>query len=142
LISRYFANTISGKKKNLTYLISIQKALLLLLLVVIEVFELLTGYESYLRKRRTSENIVIRYVSFVSLSLVHLNVHILNLKVVDVFSFYLQIFHWFIAPPSRRYFQGRSPRENPTPLPTSDLKELRLYYFVFNIVVNAVPNLT
>jgi hypothetical protein len=24
-----------------------------------------------------------------------------------------QINHWFIAPPSRRYFQGHSPRENP-----------------------------
>jgi hypothetical protein len=33
----------------------------------------------------------------------------LNLKVVDVFSFHLQIFHGFIAPPSRRYFQGHSP---------------------------------
>jgi hypothetical protein len=33
----------------------------------------------------------------------------LNLKVVDVFSFYLQIFHWFIVSPSCRYFQGHSP---------------------------------
>jgi hypothetical protein len=23
--------------------------------------------------------------------------------------FHLQIFHWFIAPPPRRYFQGHSP---------------------------------
>jgi hypothetical protein len=41
------------------------------------------------------ENIVIRYL-FIC-------------KVVDVFSFHLQIFHCFIAPPSRRYFQGHSP---------------------------------
>jgi hypothetical protein len=27
----------------------------------------------------------------------------------DVFSFHLQIFHWFIASPSPRYFQGHSP---------------------------------
>jgi hypothetical protein len=33
----------------------------------------------------------------------------LNLKVVDVFSFHSQIFHWFIASPSCRYFQGHSP---------------------------------
>jgi hypothetical protein len=39
------------------------------------------------------KNIDIRYVS----------------KVVDVFSFHLQIFQWFIALPSRRYFQGHSP---------------------------------
>jgi hypothetical protein len=38
-------------------------------------------------------------------------------KVGDVFSFHLQVFHWFIAPHSRTYFQGHSPRENPTPLP-------------------------
>jgi hypothetical protein len=30
-------------------------------------------------------------------------------KIVDVFSFHLQIFHGFIAPPSRRYFQGHDP---------------------------------
>jgi hypothetical protein len=33
----------------------------------------------------------------------------LNLKVIDVFSFHLLIFHWFVAPSSRRYFQGHSP---------------------------------
>jgi hypothetical protein len=31
--------------------------------------------------------------------------------------FHLQIFHWFIALPWRRYFQGHSPLDNPTPLP-------------------------
>jgi hypothetical protein len=31
------------------------------------------------------------------------------LKEVDVLSFHLQIFHWFIAPPSRRHLQGHSP---------------------------------
>jgi hypothetical protein len=29
-----------------------------------------------------------------------------------VFSLHLQIFHWFIAAPSRRYFQGHSPWDN------------------------------
>jgi hypothetical protein len=37
-------------------------------------------------------------------------------ELVYVFSFHLQIFHWFIASPSHTYFQGHSPRENPTPL--------------------------
>jgi hypothetical protein len=41
-------------------------------------------------------------------------------KVVDVFSFPLQICHWFIAPPSRRYFQGHSSWENPRPLPREE----------------------
>jgi hypothetical protein len=41
-----------------------------------------------------SENIVIR---------------IFARKVVDVLSFHLQIFHWYIAPPSHRYFQSHSP---------------------------------
>jgi hypothetical protein len=31
--------------------------------------------------------------------------------------FHLQIFHWFIA--ARRNFQGHSPRENPTPPPST-----------------------
>jgi hypothetical protein len=62
-------------------------------------------YQSQVGATNRPENIVIRYVSFVSLSCVYL-----NLKVVGVISFHLhQIFHWFIAPPSRRYFQGRSP---------------------------------
>jgi hypothetical protein len=43
-------------------------------------------YRSQVGAANRSENIVIRYVSFVSL------------KVVDIFSFHLQIFHWFIAP--------------------------------------------
>jgi hypothetical protein len=61
-------------------------------------------YRSQVGATNQPENIVIRYVSFVSLPPIYL-----NLKVVDVFSFHLQIFHWFIAPPSRRYFQGHSP---------------------------------
>jgi hypothetical protein len=74
--------------------------------------DFLKGYESYLRKGRVSvsvgatnrpENIAILYVSVVSLS------RLFTCKVVDVFSFHLQIFHWFVAPPSRRYFQGHSP---------------------------------
>jgi hypothetical protein len=52
------------------------------------------------------ENIVIYCVSFVSLSSIRVY---LNLKVVNVVSFHLQIFHWFIAPPLRRYFQGHIP---------------------------------
>jgi hypothetical protein len=70
------------------------------------------GYESYLRKRRIS-------VSSRRYKPTGKHRHPLRLfacKVVDVFSFHLQIFHWFIAPPSRRYFQGHSPWENPTPL--------------------------
>jgi hypothetical protein len=46
--------------------------------------------------------------------------HLFALKAVDVFSFHLQIFHWFMAPPLRRYFQGHSPRDNPTPLSAYD----------------------
>jgi hypothetical protein len=61
-------------------------------------------YRSQVGATNQPENIVICYVSFVSLSPIYL-----NLKVVDVFSFHLQIFHWFIAPPLRRYFQGHSP---------------------------------
>jgi hypothetical protein len=34
---------------------------------------------------------------------------LMGYKVVDVFSFHLQIFQWFVAPPSRRYFQGHRP---------------------------------
>jgi hypothetical protein len=49
------------------------------------------------------ENIVMRYVIVVSLS------RLVACKVVDVFSFHLEIFHWFSAPLSRRYFQGYSP---------------------------------
>jgi hypothetical protein len=75
------------------------------IVMVLEVLDFLMGYESYLRKRRISrsqvgatnrpKNTVICYVSFVSLSSICLNV--------------LDIFHWFIAPPPRRYFQGHSP---------------------------------
>jgi hypothetical protein len=61
-------------------------------------------YRSQVGATNQPENIVIRYVSFVSISPIYL-----NLKAVDVFIFHLQIFHWFIAPPSRRYFQGHSP---------------------------------
>jgi hypothetical protein len=80
-----------------------------------EILDFLMGYQSNLRKPRIlvssrrcnrPENIVIRYVSFVSFSSL---CTYLNLNAVDVFSFHLQIFHWFIAPPSRRYFQGHSP---------------------------------
>jgi hypothetical protein len=51
-------------------------------------------YRSQVGATDQSGNIVIRYVSF-SLSSICIY---LNLKVVDVFSFHLQIFHWFIAP--------------------------------------------
>jgi hypothetical protein len=65
-------------------------------------------YRSQVGARNRPENIVIRYVSFVSLSRLFVCTY-LNLKVVDVFSFDLQIFHWFIAPSSSGYFQGHSP---------------------------------
>jgi hypothetical protein len=52
-------------------------------------------YRSQLGATNRPENIVIHYVTLSCL--------------VDVFSFHLQIFHWFIAPPQRRYFQGHSP---------------------------------
>jgi hypothetical protein len=51
-------------------------------------------YRSQVGATDQSGNIVIRYVSF-SLSSICIY---LNLKVVDVFSFHLQIFHWCIAP--------------------------------------------
>jgi hypothetical protein len=51
------------------------------------VLDFLMGYESYLRYKPTGKHPCI-----------------FACKVVDVFSF-----HWFIAPPSRRYFQGHSP---------------------------------
>jgi hypothetical protein len=35
-------------------------------------------------------------------------------KVVDVFSFHLQIFHWFIATSSRRHFQGHQKQQTDT----------------------------
>jgi hypothetical protein len=60
---------------------------------MVDVLDFLMGCESNLQTDRKTS-------SFVTL-------------VVDVFSFHLQIFHWFIAPPSRRYFQGHSPWENP-----------------------------
>jgi hypothetical protein len=73
------------------------------------------GYESYLRKSQQVLQTDRKISSFAtlisSLSLVYL-----NWKVVDVFSFHLQIFHWFIAPPARKYFQGHNPRENQKPL--------------------------
>jgi hypothetical protein len=72
-------------------------------------------YRSQLGATNRPENIVIRFVSFVSLSPISMY---LNLKVVDVFSFHLQIFHCFIGSPSRRYFQGHSSWENLTPLLT------------------------
>jgi hypothetical protein len=68
------------------------------------------GYESYVRKRRTS----VSSGCHKSTGKHRHSSSLLNLKVVDVFSFHLQIFHWFIAPPSRRYFEGHSSRENPT----------------------------
>jgi hypothetical protein len=70
-------------------------------------------YRSEVGATNRPENIVIRYVNFVSLFRLFVCTY-LNLKVVDVFSFHLQIFHWFIALRSRRYFQGHSPWENPT----------------------------
>jgi hypothetical protein len=85
-------------------------------------------YRSQVGATNRPENIVIRYVSFVSLS------RLFACKVVDVFSFHLQIFHWFIAPPSRRYFQGHSPWENPTPLNFTNVviniyRVFKLYHF-------------
>jgi hypothetical protein len=60
-------------------------------------------YRSEVGATNQPEHIVIPYVSVVSLS------RLFASKIVNVFSFHLQIFHWFIAPPSRRYFQGHSP---------------------------------
>jgi hypothetical protein len=57
-------------------------------------------YRSQVGATNRPENIVIRCLSLSRLYL--------NLKLVDVFSFHLQIFHWFIAR-LRRYFQGHSP---------------------------------
>jgi hypothetical protein len=45
-------------------------------------------YRSQVGATNQPENIVIRYVSFVSISPIYL-----NLKAVDVFIFHLQIFH-------------------------------------------------
>jgi hypothetical protein len=77
---------------------------------MVEVLDFLMGYESYLHiglkqtlqtDRKTSS-----FVALVpSLSLVYLHLKYL----VDFFSFHLPIFHWFIATPSRWYFQGHSP---------------------------------
>jgi hypothetical protein len=95
------------------------------------------GYESYLHKQvgatNRPENIVRRYISFFSLSLSLSSVcTYLNLKVIDVFRFHLQIFHWFIARSLHRYSQGHSPCENPTPLPFS-LRDMPSYLtIVFN----------
>jgi hypothetical protein len=60
-------------------------------------------YRSQVGATNRLENIDFRYVSVVSLS------RLFACKVVDVFSFHLQSFHWFIAPPSRNYFQGDRP---------------------------------
>jgi hypothetical protein len=73
---------------------------------MVEVLDFLMGYESYLRQvgaRNRPEKIVIRYVCFVSLSFICMH---FNLKVVFIYRFF--------TPPSRRYFQGHSPWENPT----------------------------
>jgi hypothetical protein len=78
---------------------------------IVEVLDFLMGYESHLRKRRDiglkealqSDRKTSSFVTLVS-SLSRL----FACKVVDVFCFHLQIFHWFVAPPSRRYFQGHS----------------------------------
>jgi hypothetical protein len=71
----------------------------------VEVLDFLMNYESYLRRRRISvssrrykptENIVvIRYVSviFLSLSLSLSLSRLFACKLIDVFSFHLQIFH-------------------------------------------------
>jgi hypothetical protein len=82
---------------------------------MVEVLDFLIGYVWPLRKRQISvSQTVWKTSSFVTL-LSSLS-RLFASKVVDVFSFHLQIFHWFIAPPSRRYIQGHSPWENPTPL--------------------------
>jgi hypothetical protein len=60
-------------------------------------------YRSQVGATNRPENVVIRCNNVVSLSRVFAR------KVVDVFSFNLQIFHWFIALPSCKYFQGHSP---------------------------------
>jgi hypothetical protein len=65
-------------------------------------------YPSQVGATNRSENIIIRYFSVVSLIYLHMNMY-LDLKIVDVFRFHLQMFHWFIAPPLRRYLQGHSP---------------------------------
>jgi hypothetical protein len=53
------------------------------------------GYESYLRKRRISVSSRRKTSSFVTL--VSSLSRLFACKIVDVFSFHLQIFHWFIA---------------------------------------------
>jgi hypothetical protein len=58
-------------------------------------------YRSQVEATTRPENIVIRYISFVSLSRLFM---FWNLKVIDVFA------------PLHRYFQGHSPWEHPTPL--------------------------
>jgi hypothetical protein len=52
---------------------------------MVVVLDFLMGYESF-----------VTFVSSLSL-------------VVDVFSFHLQIIHWFSASVSRKYFQGHNP---------------------------------
>jgi hypothetical protein len=67
-------------------------------------------YRSEVGATNRPENIVIRYVNFVSLFRLFVCTY-LNLKVVDVFSFHLQIFHWFIA--LRSTFAQIFPRSQP-----------------------------
>jgi hypothetical protein len=89
-------------------------------LYLLDALDFLMGCESYLSNRRISVSSICMY---------------LTLKVVDVFSFHLQMFHEFIAPPSRRYFQGHSPSESPTPLPlyNAPFKIVNTYNYVHNI---------
>jgi hypothetical protein len=66
-------------------------------------------YRSQVGATNRPENIIIRYVTFVSKEYI-VFLHVLPIaNAVNVFSFHLQIFHWFIDPPSRRYFQGHNP---------------------------------
>jgi hypothetical protein len=59
-------------------------------------------------------------------------------KVVDVFGFHLQIFHWFIAPSSRRYFQGHGPRENPIPSTYTSMSGCSMLCEAFSIFMRFV----
>jgi hypothetical protein len=65
---------------------------------LVKVLDFLMGYESYLLQTDRKTSTLVSSLS-----------RLFACKVVDVFSFHLHIFHWFIAPPSRRYFQGHSP---------------------------------
>jgi hypothetical protein len=80
-------------------------------------------YRSQVGATNRPENIVIRCLSLSRLYL--------NLKVVDVFSFHLQIFHWFIARLRRYIFPRSQPMRESTPLTSllSSLQKQKIYHY-------------